>query len=163
MITYQDYLKQNGKYATVGIPREVDCAMAHVFHGTSTEVTVLESSMVRDSSLDSAPLLRYASRNISAVMRMEIYWSPVATFIIAPVMAVAPTRPASPRTHARATSAIVRSIPPAYITPPNDTAQRISQTVVSIPDMPRVDTSRSMTSLPVATCVGAKNVVISAL
>ena len=81
----------------------------------------------------------------------------------APVKAVAPTRLASPRTQARATSAIVLSIPPAYMTPPNDTAQRISHTVVSMPDMPRVETRRSRASLPVAMCVDEKNVVMRAL
>ena len=65
--------KQYGRYATVAIPRDVDCAIAHVFHGISTDVTVLESSIVRDSSRDSSPLLRYASRNMSDVMRMEMY------------------------------------------------------------------------------------------
>ena len=50
--------KQYGRYVTVAIPRDVDCAMAHVFHGTSTEVTVLESSIARDSNRDSSPFLR---------------------------------------------------------------------------------------------------------
>ena len=50
--------KQNGRYAAVAMPSEADCAIAQVFHGTSTEVTVLESSMVRDKSRDSRPFSR---------------------------------------------------------------------------------------------------------
>ena len=50
--------KQNGRYTTVAMPREADCAMAQVFHGTRTEVTVLESSMVRDRRRGSSPLSR---------------------------------------------------------------------------------------------------------
>ena len=50
--------KQYGRYAMVDMPRDVDCAMAHVFHGTSTDVTVLESSIARDNNRDSSPFLR---------------------------------------------------------------------------------------------------------
>ena len=50
--------KQKGRYTVVAMPSEADCAIAHVFHGTSTEVTVLESSMVRDRRRDSRPFSR---------------------------------------------------------------------------------------------------------
>ena len=50
--------KQYGIYATVAMPSAADCAIAQVFHGTSTDVTVHESSIVRYRRRDSSPFAR---------------------------------------------------------------------------------------------------------
>lgn len=42
--------KQNGRYTSVGMPSTVLCVMPHAVQGTSTEVTVAESSVERLSS-----------------------------------------------------------------------------------------------------------------
>ena len=47
--------KQYGIYVIVATPNTLDCAIAHVFHGTSTDVTVAESSIVRLNKRDSKP------------------------------------------------------------------------------------------------------------
>ena len=47
--------KQYGMYASVETPSTVDCAIAQEFHGTSTDVTVAESSIVRLNKRDSKP------------------------------------------------------------------------------------------------------------
>ena len=39
--------KQKGRYTRVGIPSTVLCVIPHAVHGTSTEVTVAESSVER--------------------------------------------------------------------------------------------------------------------
>ena len=47
--------KQKGKYAAVDTPSTPDMYAPHVFHGTSTEVTVPESSTARESVSGARP------------------------------------------------------------------------------------------------------------
>ena len=83
---------------------------------------------------------------------IEIYWSPVMRFMAIPLKTVAETSPTRVLTMRRAMALRkLRSMPQAVRAPPKIMAERISQMVSSMPDMPRVDTRLSSRGTPVLT------------
>src|SRR4030095_1106052 len=77
--------KQYGRYAAVGTPRTPEMYAPQVFHGTSTDVTVPESSTARDSTCGARPRLENSPRNMRAGSTSATYWSPATTFSPTPL------------------------------------------------------------------------------
>src|SRR5439155_2469040 len=68
--------KQYGRYALVLTPRTPEMYAPHVFQGTSTEVTVPESSTARESTSGASPRRANSFRYIRAGRTSATYWSP---------------------------------------------------------------------------------------
>src|SRR5215211_5962712 len=103
----------------------------HVFHGTSGDVTVPESSTARLSTCGASPLRRNSSRYIRAGRTSATYWSPAVTLRPIPLEFTASMR--LPRDLARVTiGRSSRSRKPACSRiAANAIAASTSQTVVS--------------------------------
>lgn len=132
--------KQYGRYVNVATPNTVLCVIPHVFQGTSTEVTVTASSVVRLSSRRSYPSRSYISRNMLPVSNMQRYWSAIATLSITPVAAVELTSDVRPLTICINRRVMPPTMPPAAMHPPKHMAQMMSHIVGIMPAIPRVDT-----------------------
>src|SRR6266550_5312606 len=72
--------KQYGKYDAVDTPSTPEMYAPHVFQGTSTDVTVPESSTARDSTSGAIPRRANSFRYIRAGRTSATYWSPAMTF-----------------------------------------------------------------------------------
>ena len=121
-----------------------------VFQGTSGDVSVPASSSARDRFFGCRPRRWNSARNIRPGSTIAMYWSDAITFIPNAVASVAAMRLPVPVTAPRMAAAIRCSMPVVSITPPNIIAERISQTVVNMLDMPPRDSSSSSAALPEA-------------
>src|SRR6478735_1120664 len=123
--------KQKGKYAAVETPRTPDMYAPQVFHGTSTEVTVPESSTARLSTWGASPRRANSVRNVRAGSTTATYWSPAITFRPIPLLLTAAT--SDPRRLVRDTIGSSRRWrkPACSMTAANDRAPSTSQIVVS--------------------------------
>lgn len=119
-----------------------------MFHGTRTEVTVPESSTARDSTCGASPRRANSPRNMRAGSTTATYWSPATTFSPIPLALTAPI--SEPRRLTRSTiGASSRWRKPACSsTAANDSAPRISQTVVSRLAIPPRENRSSIGSTP---------------
>src|SRR4051794_22223427 len=93
--------KQYGAYDAVDTPSTPEMYAPHVFHGTSTDVTVPESSTARESTSGARPRRANSPRKARAGRTSATYWSPAITFIPTPLAFTA--RISRPRERARAT------------------------------------------------------------
>src|SRR3981081_294866 len=119
----------------VGTPRTPDMYAPQLFHGTSGDVTVPESSTVRDSIRGASPPRAKASLQARLGSTSDPYWSPAITFNPKHVpTTVAISHPAD---FARATTGeMSRSRKPAAsMTAAKLSAPKISHTVVNIETM----------------------------
>lgn len=80
---------------------------------------------------------------------MEIYWSAVQMLRNSPDATVDVTSPTVRFIKRRNTEVMLPNIPLAAIAPPKHMAQRISQIVFIMPDMPRVATRLFSSGFPV--------------
>ena len=145
--------KQYGIYAIVATPNTLDCAIAQVFQGTSTDVTVAESSIVRLSNLDSNPCFWYTFLKILPVRIIVKYWSPHTVFKNEPTQTVDATVDTVERANRKKMFVILFIIFVASIDAPKIIAQIISQIVLIIPAIPFVETSLLRASTPVSILV----------
>ena len=81
---------------------------------------------------------------------IDRYWSETMPFRTVPVTTVEPTRPARVRVSGRRIRARSSIIPLDFMQPPKHIAQRIRNTVFSMPSMPRLVTSGFTSGLPVS-------------
>ncbi len=119
-----------------------------VFHGTSGEVTVPESSTARLSTCGARPLRRNSSRNIRAGRTSATYWSPAAT--LSPIALEFTARIRLPRDLALVTTGCrSRSRKPACSRiAANAIAASTSHTVVRRLAIPPRENSASIGSIP---------------
>ena len=90
---------------------------------------------------------------MSAVRTMDMNWSPVVRLRKRPVLAVVATRPKRWRAKRMMTRVMLSIMPLATITAPKHMAQRMSQIVLSMPDIPPVEIRSLSAGLPVSMAV----------
>lgn len=152
--------KQYGRYVIVATPSTVAWVMPQVDHGTSTDVTVVPSSILLLNSLGLCPIALYLSLNSDPVSITARYWSQVIALRIMPDAAVEATRLHVFLAADTIFSIMTRRNPPAVMTPPNTMAHIISHIVFITPAIPPVETRLSSSSLPVEMLVAPNTLVI---
>lgn len=134
-------------------PSTVDWVSPHEFHGISTEVTEVESSIERLNSLGSSPLRLYRLRYRLPFNIIDRYWSPVHPLSINPVAIVVVTVLRDELIRLVMECVMRDNIPEPIRTPPNIIALSIRYMVGNIPFIPPVDMRESSVGSPVVSDV----------
>ncbi len=140
-----------------------DWVAPQVFHGIRTEVTVPESSGERLSNSGLKPMSRNFLAYILPGMTIDRYWSEAVMLKKRHVATVEPTSVPALWTNFIRFPVIVFSMPQASMMPPKTIAHIMSQTVLSMPAIPRVHISSSTEGSPVVTDTFPNMVFIMAI